>query len=190
VRNVDRKSDPVDGERVMDHNVCGRVIVVFSHNVVPCSRREMLEGNRSGIPLFQPVIENSPHAPGIERLPTEVVNPAVENLLALELNRLRSVFDPVPPLLPQAPQVNQLVESSTSASTVALVGLLEGAGEGEGDGDAPGTDVPARFEPVLPPQPIIAQRNATRMIRETRFHSSCTSTSCLLFSEVATGALY
>lgn len=64
---------------------------------------------------------------------------------------------PVPPVLPHAPQVSQVGESSTLLSTVALLGLPDGVGDGEaaglGDGDAEAIGVLAEVA-GLPPHPI------------------------------------
>jgi hypothetical protein len=80
--------------------------------------------------------------------------------------------DPVAPVLPHAPQVSQLVESSTLSITVLLgvlgvgegvgvgvgdgLGLAEvvGVGEGVGDGFAASDGLVALLATMLPPQPV------------------------------------
>lgn len=74
--------------------------------------------------------------------------------------------EPVPPVFPHAPQVNQLGESSTLFRTVVLAGEPEGVGEGEGDGagagvgvgDALAMGVPPLVDEVFPPQPLIPSK--------------------------------
>ena len=88
---------------------------------------------------------------------------------------------PVPPLLPQAPQVNQFGESSILLSTVALpddvgVGEGEAPGTGVGVGEAPATGVPDALEAVLPPQPIMMKKTATIRASENRLRQLRTVT--------------
>ena len=94
VRDVHRHPHAVNGKRVMEHGVCDRVIVVFGHNVVPGSRGEACKSKTSGVPAFQAVIKNAPLVAGIQSLPAEVVDPSVQNLLALKLNCLGRVSEP------------------------------------------------------------------------------------------------
>jgi hypothetical protein len=89
---------------------------------------------------------------------------------------------PVPPLLPQAPQVSQLVESCTLSITV-LAGV-EGVGVGEaaGVGVGAGFDVPLPFEattefPALPPQPMISVVSNAIETSESEVHLLCTAKS-------------
>ncbi len=89
VGNVDGESHAINRKRVMDDGMRRRIVVIFSNKVVPCARSEVSKIQRRRVPALQPVIEDPPLADGIIRLPTEVVNPAVENLLAFKLNGLR-----------------------------------------------------------------------------------------------------
>ena len=92
VRNVHRHPHAVNRQRVMQHGVSNGVIVVFGNNVVPGSRSEARKSKAAGVPAFQAVIEDAPHVAGIKRLPAEVVNPSVQDLLAFKLNALGQVF--------------------------------------------------------------------------------------------------
>src|SRR5689334_14984345 len=88
---------------------------------------------------------------------------------------------PVPPVLPHAPHVSQLGESSTLLSTVALLGLPDGVGEGEaagtGDGDAEATG-PVEEVDAVPPHPIaINKRNKDTTKREQKRGQLRTRTS-------------
>lgn len=70
--------------------------------------------------------------------------------------------EPVAPVFPHAPQVNQLGESSTLLRTVALAGTPEGVGDGDGAGLGAG-DALAMGAPVLddegfPPHPLRANK--------------------------------
>lgn len=80
---------------------------------------------------------------------------------------------PVPPVFPQAPQVNQSSESSTLLSTVAFEGLPEGVGDGDavgaGVGEAPATGDPAVLDPAVVPQPEITNSSAIMVKAEKRF---------------------
>ena len=86
---------------------------------------------------------------------------------------------PVPPVLPQAPQVSQLGEFCTLSRTVVFgaggVGLGEGEGAGEGELTGVGAGVgavPPLGEPAaaLPPQPVSKDEAVTsaKMIAEMR----------------------
>ncbi len=92
VRHVDRKASAIDGERIVKDRVGGRVAVIFSDEMVPCSRTETLERNARRFPCFCAVIEDAPEVPPIIGLKGEVVNPAIEYLLAFKLDCLRSIL--------------------------------------------------------------------------------------------------
>lgn len=94
MRDVDREPHAVDRKRVMNDRMGGRVVVIFRKNMVPCTGREVGQVERRGIPAFQTIVKNPPLADWIIRLPTEVVNPPVKDLLALELNRLWRCLHP------------------------------------------------------------------------------------------------
>jgi hypothetical protein len=89
---------------------------------------------------------------------------------------------PVPPLLPQAPQVSQLVESCTLSITVLAGVVGVGVGEAAGVGVGAGFDVPLPFEartgfPALPPQPMISVVSNAIEISESEVHLLCTAKS-------------
>jgi hypothetical protein len=97
---------------------------------------------------------------------------------------------PVPPLLPQAPQLSQLVESCTLSITVlaGVVGVGVGDAAGVGVGEATGVgvgagfDVPLPFEattefPALPPQPMINVVSNAIETSESEVHLLCTAKS-------------
>ena len=46
VRDVHREALSIHGKRIMNHSMGCRVIVIFRHNVVPCSGREVGEAER------------------------------------------------------------------------------------------------------------------------------------------------
>jgi hypothetical protein len=75
-------------------------------------------------------------------------------------------------VFPQAPQVNQLGESSTLLSTVAFEGLPGGVGDGEGEGtgvgEAPATGDTAELDDVVVPQPAITTSRVITVKREKR----------------------
>ena len=52
VRDVHRHPHAVNGKRIMQNSVGDRVIVVFSHNVVPGSRSETRKSEAGGVPAF------------------------------------------------------------------------------------------------------------------------------------------
>jgi hypothetical protein len=92
VRNVHRHPHAVDGKRVMQYGVSNGVIVVFGHNMVPCSGSEARKRDAGSVPAFQAVVKNAPLIAGIKGLPAEVVDPSVQNLLAFKLNGLWQSF--------------------------------------------------------------------------------------------------
>lgn len=92
--DVDRESHAINRKSVMDDGMGGRVVVIFRKDMVPCAGREVGQVERGGIPAFQTIVKNPPLADWVIRLPTEVVNPAVKNLLAFELNRLWRCLHP------------------------------------------------------------------------------------------------
>lgn len=89
--------------------------------------------------------------------------------------------EPVAPVFPHAPQVNQLGESSTLLRTVLLEGVAEGVGEGEaaglgvglgdgaglGAGDALAMGAPVPVDEGFPPQPLKANQ-ATKPKQDTK----------------------
>ena len=92
VRDVHRHPHTVHGKRVMQNGMGHGVIVVFGNNVVPGSRREARKRNAGSVPAFQSVVEYAPLVARRQSLPSEVVNPSVQNLLALKLNGLWQIF--------------------------------------------------------------------------------------------------
>src|SRR5690349_18690212 len=60
--------------------------------MMPGAGRESCKRNSGGIPTLQAVVENAPLVAGIQRLPAEVVNPSIQDLLAFKLNCLRKIF--------------------------------------------------------------------------------------------------
>ena len=52
----------------------------------------MLKRNVGRFPLFDPIVEDAPDIQCVDSLPTEVVNPAAQDLLAFKFNGLRSIF--------------------------------------------------------------------------------------------------
>jgi len=83
-------ADAIHRDRVMKHRVAGGVIVIFRHNVVPCTRSERSKCHTGGLPLLQPVVKRAPHqAAMVLRLPGKVVNPSIQRLLAFKFNGLR-----------------------------------------------------------------------------------------------------
>src|SRR5438552_19062189 len=66
--------------------------VIFRHDVVPGVWREPLQRYAGIIPTAQRVIEYAPAVRRIRRLPGEIIDTAIDALLAFELDRLRSIF--------------------------------------------------------------------------------------------------
>jgi len=85
---------------------------------------------------------------------------------------------PVPPPLPQAPHVSQLVESCTLSITVFAD--VEGVGVGDvaGDGLAPGAPAEATIElPAPPPQPIMSIAHSVMKTSDSELQLLCTAKS-------------
>src|SRR5205809_7318606 len=80
------------GKAVVKYRMGRNIIMVFSSNVVPCPRGEVLKRNVGRFPLFDPIVEDAPDIQCVDSLPTEVVNPAAQDLLAFKFNGLRSIF--------------------------------------------------------------------------------------------------
>ena len=76
----------------MQHCVSNSVIVVFGHNMVPGSWRELRKSDAGRVPALEAVVKNTPLVAGIKSLPAEVVNPSIQNLLAFKLNGLWQIF--------------------------------------------------------------------------------------------------
>jgi hypothetical protein len=100
--------------------------------------------------------------------------------VAIPVVKLKVANGPVPPLLPQAPQVSQLGESCTLSITV-LAGV-PGVGDADGAGVGAGFDVPLPFEattplPALPPQPIMSVVSNAIETSESEVQLLCTAKS-------------
>src|SRR5579859_5236059 len=92
VLDVHGKAHTIHGEGVMGDHVRGHVVVVFGDNVVPCAGCEGGKGDIGRVPAFGAVIEDPPHIQGVIGLPAKVIDPAIQNLLALKLKGLGSVL--------------------------------------------------------------------------------------------------
>src|SRR2546421_4678469 len=78
---------------IVKYRMGRNIIMVFSSNVVPCPWRKVLKRNVGRFPLFGSIVEYAPDIQRVDSLPTEVVDPAAQDLLAFEFNSLRGIFE-------------------------------------------------------------------------------------------------
>lgn len=95
MRHVDGKASTIDRERIVKNRVGGRIAMILSDKMVPCSGTETLERNAGRFPCFCAVIEDSPEVASIIGLKGEIVDPATQYLLAFEFDGLRSTLGSV-----------------------------------------------------------------------------------------------